>query len=446
MDTTWPPPPERDVSAGVASAALTEPPREPLSPGRILGYGLANLGYGAFYALNNAALPLWMGHYTSNALLIGLMASTHSFEGAIIQPLVGTASDRLRTPLGRRRPFLLAAVPVSVLFLLLAPLAAHLPAPVRLAAIVACVFLFTVAFNVAMDPYQALLPDITPPTQRGRVTGIWMFLGALGQVLLLLLHLPLPAKFVLAALLMLATTLLTCLWTPEPPRHAQSGPAPSRRAEVREALRGLRTLRQARTYLLMFFCYGAGTDAVLPFLTLFIRKITHCGEQTAQTMFVVLMAATALGMLVFGWVSDRIGPHKLLLVSLLLIAAAAANGLWVTTLPQVAAVLGLAGLGIAAQNASAYPLLTRLVPGEEIGFYTGLQTAAVAIAGPAALALTGALINHSGYRVIFAVCAVGIVAGLLILLRLRPHDAAGEIAARNREQGRAPSPEAAVTA
>jgi MFS family permease len=121
-----------------------------------------------------------------------------------------------------------------------------------------------------------------------------------------------------------------------------------------------------------------------------------------------------------------------------LIAAAAGGGLLVSTLPQVAVVLALAGLGIGAQNASAYPLLTRLVPVKEIGFYVGLQTGAASLAGPGAVALTGLLIDdHSrsgqgNYRLIFVVCAVCVALALIALSFLREHEAPGEIAAREQ--------------
>lgn len=429
METTWPPLPETDADQNSAEG------RRPLSAAGVVGYSLANLGYGAFYAFNNAALPLWLQGFTHNAIILGFMAGTHSFEGAIIQPLVGSWSDRLRTRLGRRRPFMLAFAPLSALLLLATPVFAHLPSSIRLAVLVGCIFLFTIAFNVAADPYQALLADITTPAQRGRATGTWFFFGALGQVAVLLAPIPLTTKFVAVALLMLLTTLATCALTREPVLAPPVGEGRRKRDELKQALEGLQTLRQARTYLAMFFCYGAGIDAVLPNLTLFIQRITHCSNAQAQLMFVVLMGSVAVGTLPMGLLSDRLGPKRLLLSSFVVIALASALGLFVTTLPQVAVVLALAGLGVAAQNASAFPLLTRLVPREEIGFFTGLQTTALSIAGPLALWLTGTLINHGGYRVIFGVCAVCIVLALLTLLRLVPGAAPAEIEARNRQQG-----------
>lgn len=417
--------------------ADTPPPpeiRSPLTLTGILWYSLANLGYGMFYAFNNASLPLWLQSYTQNAILLRLMAGTHSFEGTIIQPLVGLASDRIRSRWGRRRPFMLLFTPVSASFLLLTPVAAHLPLTLRLGAIITCIFLFTMTFNVAADPYQALLADITPPDHRGRVTGIWFFFGALGQVLVLLLPIPLGLKFGIVALVMIGTTLVTCVLTREPSPTSISTPTQSRRHELFEALHGVRTLRQAGIYLLLFFFYGAGVEAVVPSLTIFIKTITKCSNHQAETMFLILMIATSIGTLPCGWVADRIGFRRLLMISMVLITVASLNGLWVTTLPQVGIVLALAGLGIAAQNASAYPLLTRLVPAEEIGFYTGLQTTASSVSGPASLFLTGILINHIGYRVIFAVCAACLLLSLGAVVTLNERRAPNEIAARRREK------------
>ena len=408
----------------------------PLSRSGIFWYSLANIGYGAFYAFNNFVVPAWLSAYTHNAVVLGLMGGSHSFEGVIIQPVVGSISDRLDGPGGRRRPFMRVSILLSSLFLLLAPAAALLPSPVRLAGIVGCIFLFTLTFNVAVDPYQALLADITTPEQRGRVTGFWYFVGALGQVVFLLapLFLPLPEtlRFGILAVLMLATTLLTCARTQEPRVVPLPGTPHSHLSGITLALAGLRTLRQARIYLAMFLLYGAGIGCVTPFLTLFILRITHCSKNTAEAMPVLLLLMTAAGSVAFGPLTDRAGPKRVLMLSLALIAAAAAGGLFVVTLPQVAVVLALAGLGIGAQNASAYPLLTRLVPTEEIGFYVGLQTGAASLAGPGAVALTGLLINHSSYRVIFGVCAVCLGLALTTLAFLREPAAAGEIAARER--------------
>jgi MFS family permease len=243
-------------------------------------------------------------------------------------------------------------------------------------------------------------------------------------------------KFALTAVLMIITTLLTVWLVKEPKRSATSDTHRPHLVELREALRGLRTLRQAGWTLAGLFFSGLGIGAIMPFLTTFIKVITKCTDQQAFWMYLILMVSTAITILPFGWLTDRIGPKRVLMIGMAFILVAAFNGLWVTTLPQIAIILGLAGIGNAAQTASAYPLLTEVVPREEVGFYTGLQSTALSIAAPLTAILTGELVNKGGYRLIFAVCGVGLVITLFLLAKVHMTAAVTEIAVRNREQGR----------
>jgi len=407
----------------------------PLSVAAMLWYSLANLGYGTFFSFNNAVLPLFLKSYTSNAIILGLLSSSHSVEGAVIQPVVGTLSDRLRSRLGRRRPFVLLFIPLCAVFMLMTPGLAQLPPAVRLGALILSIFFFTVCFNVAFDPYQALMPDITLESQRGRVTAVWTVFGVVGQAGIVFLPVSLDLKFYVVALLMLATTLLTCWQVREPDSRTKVLPARNHIAEMRIAISGLRTLRQARLGLAVFFLSGAGVGAVLPFLTLFVQKITGCTDQQAQLMFLVLMLTTAFTVVPMGLLADKLGTRTVLLASLALICLACLGGLGVTTLAQIAITLVIAGMGNAAQSAASYPLMTQLVPREEVGFYTGLQTMALSIAQPLTVVVTGMLINLGSYRIIFAVCAVCMVSAFALLARVDQRAAESEIRQRMEELG-----------
>jgi maltose/moltooligosaccharide transporter len=418
----------------IEQAVPLEDTKPPLSLFRMIWYSLANLGYGTFFSFNNAILPLFLKAYTNNAIVLGLLSSSHSVEGAIIQPIVGTLSDRMRSRFGRRRPFLLLFIPLCALFMVITPPLAHLPAGIRLAALVFCIFLFTVFFNIAFDPYQAMMPDITPPRQRGRVTAVWTVFGVFGQAGILFLPVAsLDIKFYVVAGLMLVTTLLTCQLVNEPDSRAMEVSSKNHLAEMVEAAKGLRTLKQARRGLIVFFLSGAGVGAVLPYLTTFVQKITHCSDQAAQNMFLVLMLSTAFTVIPMGWLTDRLGTKTILVASLVLIGIASLNGLWVSTLGQITAVLFVAGLGNAAQSAASYPLMTQLVPSEEVGFYTGLQTMALSIAQPLTVLVTGELINQGSYRVIFAVCAGCMLAALAVLTMVDRNAAVAEIEKRRLE-------------
>src|ERR671938_1710608 len=85
----------------------------PLS--RMLLYAAGSVGTGAFYGFNNFVLPPILQAFGAPDLAIGLLSSTRSLEGAIIQPTVGVLSDRTWTRLGRRRPFMLVGAPLSAI-------------------------------------------------------------------------------------------------------------------------------------------------------------------------------------------------------------------------------------------------------------------------------------------------------------------------------------------
>jgi MFS family permease len=121
-----------------------------------------------------------------------------------------------------------------------------------------------------------------------------------------------------------------------------------------------------------------------------------------------------------------------LLIALALIATASGLGLWVNSIDQIRIVMILAGVGNAAQFSAAYPLLYQLVPREEAGFYTGLQSTALSIATPLTSIVTGLLVNGGGYRRIFLVCSLCVVGAIVALLAVKRRDAPLEIAERER--------------
>src|ERR1700682_2032279 len=129
-------------------------------------YSAGSIGTGAFYAFNNFVLPPILKSFGAPDLLIGLLSSTRSIEGAVIQPTIGAWSDRVWTRFGRRRPFLLIGIPLSAVFFVAGAFVNNLTL------LAVDIFLFSIFFNIAVDPYVALLADITPLQQRGWLSGM----------------------------------------------------------------------------------------------------------------------------------------------------------------------------------------------------------------------------------------------------------------------------------
>jgi maltose/moltooligosaccharide transporter len=108
--------------------------------------------------------------------------------GMIVQPIIGHYSDRTWTRLGRRRPFFLTGAILSGLALFFMPnsslLAAVIP-PIVVGA--GMLMIMDASFNVAMEPFRALVADNLPDIQHndgfsmqtcligvGAVIGSWL--------------------------------------------------------------------------------------------------------------------------------------------------------------------------------------------------------------------------------------------------------------------------------
>lgn len=157
----------------------SEPEIQPLTHRGMMLYSVASVGTNVVAAFTNAALPLFLLPYGLPGWLVGLLAQERSGIGGLVQPLIGLLSDRTRTRFGKRRPYFLVGAPTTALSLI--ALAFHPP----LVPMIALVSILALLLAVANDPYIALMADLAPEHQRGRLGSYMGIFGMGGQVLML---------------------------------------------------------------------------------------------------------------------------------------------------------------------------------------------------------------------------------------------------------------------
>lgn len=406
-------------------------------------YATGNIGNGVYSGFNNAILSLYLNAFTNNPYLLGYLSNTQTMEGVIIQPLVGRWSDRMRSPLGRRRPFLLVGVPVSVFFLCLIPVAAHGARSVALPLIAASIILFSITWNVASDPNAALMVDITTPEERPVFNSILAMISLVGQVGIVLYtslgslgkgHALPDGIFYLCALFMLGSYTVVFLGVREP-KETMNLAAVEERVPLRVYVADIRSFREAFKLLTSMFFLWTGLHAVIPFLTLFPVKVLGASNSQALIVYVVLILTSAVLSYPMGLLGARYGNRRMVVLGTLTLVGAAIIGIVVPAYVWMFPLAVLAGCGFAATNALTYPLLAELIPAAKVGVFTGIQTAFGAAAVPVSIVITGTLISHFGYRSIFAVLAVMMVLDIGMLLSI-DLDAAHEQVRRVEDEER----------
>lgn len=104
--------------------------------------------------------------------------------GLIVQPIVGSASDRTWNRLGRRLPYLLIGAVVAIIVMCLLPNSGSLGLAISQAIIFGLVMLMLLdtSINMAMQPFKMLVGDMVNERQKGLAYSIQSFLCNAGSV------------------------------------------------------------------------------------------------------------------------------------------------------------------------------------------------------------------------------------------------------------------------
>jgi UMF1 family MFS transporter len=279
-------------------------------------------------------------------------------------------------------------------------------------------------FQAGVVVYDALLPAVSTPANRGRVGGIASGLSNLGALLGLGLgFLVLRAggdyetifRFTAIAFLLLA---IPCfLWVKEPPRtDEQVAPLSAARGALRDLVA---TAHRARSYpdLIRFLVgrafYAEAANTIGLFLGIYLVVTLGFTSEEKDLMLLTGLSGAVVGGIFWGFVVDRIGARDSLMRVLTLwstaLALVAATGF--SLLPEEALwlIAPLAGFGLGGIWASDRPLMVGIAPPQYLGQFYGLY----ALAGRFA-ALVGPLL----WTIVVDVLDLGRPTALLLLLGL----------------------------
>ncbi len=386
---------------------------ESFSAARAVAYGAGNAGSGFLFAFMNTAVPLYLGSYNFPNAWIGLFSQERPPTAGIGQIVIGALSDRTRSRLGRRRPFILAGIPIAVLALL--GLVPHPP----IAVVVALLLVLTMAFAAAYGPYIALLPDLVPEDRRARVGGVLNIANMLGQLVVLVVAMQLWASnerlvFFLVAGALLAGFAVTVLFVPE---RSLRVPPPPVRFDAGAYLRGIFAHREVMKFLFATLFVWFGTAGVVPFITRFAVTELDTTEGVAFQLFIIAVAGTALGTLPAGWLGDRIGKKPVMLVGLAVFGVTALVGTQLRTPESAMVAMFVIGLANAASTVPLLPLLADLIPRDRAGEFSGIGTGVWEFAQPFG-AIAGGLIADATGSLRWTLIAAGVfvlMAGVLLV-------------------------------
>jgi GPH family glycoside/pentoside/hexuronide:cation symporter len=408
---------------------------------------------------------LWLLYFYTEAndylspFAVGAILTVGRLVETVDDGLIGFWSDRTRSRLGRRIPFVLAATPFWALFgflLFTPPASGGAAAGAYLFLVLELYFLSS---TLSGGPYEALLPEIAPSSEeRVSITGMRVYFGAAGAGVGLvasgLLKDSLGFAAMAATVALLALTFryvgLAGAW-----RYA-SRTVPPAEVGLGEALRATLANRYFLLFLPAFALFQLGFQVLLGVLPFLVKAALEIEE---EGRWVSVLAAIAVGTMVTmipvaAWVSRRTSKrhaYRISLVGAFLLFPLLAFAGFLPGVPveaQLVAGMVLAGVPIAGNYLFPAPLTADIIDHDSLrtglrreATYYGAQNIVEKTASSLAPLVLGILLELGrtaddplGVRL------AGPVAGLLVLagfLAFRGYDLPDDVL---REQAGRPTP------
>ncbi len=169
------------ISSPVKPGLKTKPH---LSVAQVFNMSFGFLGIQFGFALQNSNASGILRNYGADVEHLSWFWIAAPLIGMIVQPIVGHYSDRTWNRLGRRKPYFLAGAILSASALMLMPNANILGSIAPLVIIGAgFLMIMDACFNLAMEPFRALVADVLPDEQRTLGFSVQTFLIGVGAVI-----------------------------------------------------------------------------------------------------------------------------------------------------------------------------------------------------------------------------------------------------------------------
>ncbi|MDR1930026.1 MAG: MFS transporter [Treponema sp.] len=400
----------------------------------LIGFGFFTMGL--MDPLYDTYVPLFLRRYLSSNTAVGALMTLDNLLQIILIPVVAVWSDRTRTRLGRRMPFIVVMLPISALFFSLIPSMAAL----SLAALIGIIFIFNVFKTAVRGPVVALMPDTVPADYRSEANGIINMMGGFGLLVSTLFLARLmningflskgflvqgSLPFGLAGLCILAAVLVLLVFVRE---KTPGGDGGEKRVPVMASLKqvfsGESKNSVGRILISLFFWFTA-YEGIKPFLGLFLVEYVGVDEGSAALAQGAAGISSVILAVPSGYLAHKIGRKRFIRICLAVLAAILVliplSGLLTGSLPltgRLAVFLGLMffyGIFWIGVVVNSFPMLWQMAGFDTMGVYTGLYYTFSQGAAILAPPVTGAVIDLAGYPGLFIFGGAAMLAAWFIM-------------------------------
>lgn len=329
--------------------------------------------------------------------LLGTIGIVGLITSGIAQPVIGLFSDRTRSRIGRRFPYMFFGGGLMTVALLWEVNATSFWTLV-LASIVV-----NASLSAIQSPLHAMLPDHVPNVQHGLASGLKTVLeliGAIGGgaiVWLLLGQRNYPELVaVLLGMLMIGSVLVSFWNTPSEiiksrrlstiERHRRLYPTPKWKLYPALAVKRARQVMQRRAFMwwlvhrtFLFGAFGILGKFTISYLTDVFGFSADDARALQGQLIVILGVLIMATPILSGYLSDRIGRRRIIIVAGILASLSTFVISQTASLNVAIVMMAITGIGTAIFFTVGWAMVTGIVPLRQAGFYMGITNVATSV-------------------------------------------------------------------
>ena len=406
-------------------------------PGQTIRIGFAFLSICAFWQMYNNIVPLILTNtFHMSETISGVIMAADNVLGLFLLPIFGAISDKCKSPLGRRKPFILAGTIAAVVLMLLIPLIDNSyfanPSTGKLVLFVGVLGCLLVAMGTYRSPAVALMPDLTPKKFRSQGNAIINLMGAVGGILYLALaavlysakktegleHVNYFLIFLIVAGIMIFALIMVMMTVNEKKLMAEMEAYEEAHPEENLAVddgSGHEELPKEVKRSLLFLLFSIALwfisyNAVETWFTTYASVKWNMALGGASKCLLIANAGAILSYIPVGFVAGKIGRKKSILGGIVIMATCYLIGLFYTFgndhfATWLYVLFAFIGMAWAAINVNSLPMVLEMCKGSDVGKFTGYYYTFSMTAQIVTPIACGWLLHNVGYGVFFVYAA-----------------------------------------
>lgn len=400
--------------------------------------GFAFLAITAFWQMYDGLIPKMLSEtFNLNTTISGIIMAADNVLALFLLPIFGRLSDRCDTKIGKRRPFIIVGMIMTIILMIWIPIIDNLyfnsPSPAKIILFIGVLGMILLTMSFYRSPAVALMPDITPKPLRSKANAIINLMGAVGGVLYLLFtavmypesktkdleHVDYIPLFIAVMGVIFVSLIMIIFFVNEPKLAKKQKEYEDTHPEenLTETTGDNKTVmpkpvKRSLIFLLLSVAFWyIGYNGISTFFTTFTEKVWGVGIGGASLCLTIATGAAIICYIPAGILASKIGRKKTIIAGVLLLAASFLVGfiytLFVHTFhPALYVLFAFVGIAWATINVNSFPMVVEMCAGSDIGKFTGLYytfSMAAQIVTPIA---AGFLIEKIDYKVLFLYSAI----------------------------------------